>query len=472
MTTRHPGGRLLSALTAAVLTVGAAASIPTASAQAADAARPQPAGSQPAAAETNVRILSLNAWHQGTSVPGGVQGVLDTIEQSDANVVVLTESSVDFTKQVAQSLSTSSQTWYASPSGDSGIVSTFPVVDQKTMPYMQKAVLDTGDDEIAVYGAHLYYRYYATYLPRGYSPDTDPADGYPGWDKLPGGPVVDVDEILEVNQKSGRPEIIGDFIDEAAGDQEAGRPVFLAGDFNEPSVLDWSDDQADLFDHNGVTVPWQSTAALGEAGYVDSYRSAYPDEVTHPGFTWPSDNPAKEPKDITWAPEADERDRIDYIFHSQTPGLTLVEAGIMGPRTTIVRSERVLEDTQDNFLPSPEAWPSDHKAVVAEYVVAAEQTPKSPATIAAKFKPRQFTVGRPAKAVVRVTSTGATPTGEVVVRGKGFGANTGTLRDGRAVVKLGSPKRPGRVTLTIRYGGDDHTKRAVIIRTVRVKPRR
>jgi hypothetical protein len=73
---------------------------------------------------------------------------------------------------------------------------------------------------------------------------------------------------------------------------------------------------------------------------------------------------------LTWAPEADERDRIDYVFHRAAPGVKLLGAGVVGPRSTIVRNERVVEDTKDNFLPIPERWPSDHKAVLATYRLA------------------------------------------------------------------------------------------------------
>lgn len=318
-----------------------------------------------------LRILSLNTWHGGTTVPDGFQRILDTIEVSDANVVLLTESG-DTTQRVADALSTPEQKYYAASSGDAGIVSAFPIIEEGDLPDMKKAVLDLGSREAAVYAAHLYYRNYATYLPRGYGGGVDEPSEFAqyGWDKLPFGPVLDVPKILKVNQDSGRPDVIRQFVADARTEQAKGRAVFLGGDFNEPSTLDWTDATADLFDHHGLTIPWQSTEILRAEGFVDSYRSRYPDPVTHPGFTWPSDNADMPTEELTWAPEADERDRIDYIFHAPRPGLKLQEVGIVGPRTTIVRNERVLENTEDNFLPTPEGWPSDHKAVLAEYRVA------------------------------------------------------------------------------------------------------
>src|SRR6185437_14126078 len=89
-------------------------------------------------------------------------------------------------------------------------------------------------------------------------------------------------------------------------------PVIIAGDFNEPSHRDWTTETRNLSDHNGAIVRWPVTSKLEEHGFVDAYRAEYPNPITHPGYTFPANNLDKEPKDITTAPLADERDRIDY----------------------------------------------------------------------------------------------------------------------------------------------------------------
>ena len=110
-------------------------------------------------------------------------------------------------------------------------------------------------------------------------------------------------------------------------------------------------------------VPWPVTTLLHEAGFKDSYREKYPNPVTHPGYTYPSDNLALPPSKITWTPDADERERIDYIFYYPRKGLHLKDMAILGPKTSIRKSQRVTESGQDVFIKPLGVWPTDHKAV-------------------------------------------------------------------------------------------------------------
>ncbi|MEQ4207117.1 endonuclease/exonuclease/phosphatase family protein [Actinopolymorpha sp. B9G3] len=359
--------RRLAVLLAAVATLHGVVVVPAAF------ARP---GESVAAAPTTLRILSFNIWFEGTAVPDGLDYVVETIRMTGANVVLLSEAGAA-THAIAEALSTPEQPYYAAASDDAGIVSAFPIIDEAELPYAKKAILDVHGREVATYSAHLYYRNYATYLPRGYGGGVDEPSEFAqyGWDKLPDGPVLDVDKILQVNADSGRTEVISHIVADAALERAKRRTVFLGGDFNEPPADDWTAATGSLFDHQGLTIPWQTSAFLRDAGYVDAYRATYPNPVTHPGFTWPSDNPDKDVSELTWAPEADERDRIDYVFHRSASGVKLVSAGVVGPRSTIVRNERVVEDTDDNFLSIPEHWPSDHKAVLATYRLAGSPPP-------------------------------------------------------------------------------------------------
>lgn len=93
--------------------------------------------------------------------------------------------------------------------------------------------------------------------------------------------------------------------------------MIVGGDFNEPSHLDWIEENKNLYDHNGLVIPWTVTTLLEKDGFIDTYRHIYPNPLTHPGFTYPADNPLKEPGKLTWAPKADERDRIDFIFYQE-----------------------------------------------------------------------------------------------------------------------------------------------------------
>lgn len=321
-----------------------------------------------AAAPRTLSVLAINIWLGGTVVPPGRELVTKVIRESGADVVLLSESG-DATAWLAEDLSTGGERWWYADSSDTGILSRFPIVETGRLPFITKAVIDVEGRQVATYAAHLEYRWYATYLPRGYAAGV-PSGPYAGWDQLPGGPVTDLATVLQVNADSGRPEVIRAFLADAEQEQRRRRSVILGGDFNEPSVLDWTDAARNLFDHHGLAVPWQSTAALDEAGYVDAYRTVWPDEVRYPGFTWAVDNRSVDVSSLTWTPRADERDRIDYVFASPSPGLKLLGSGIIGPQGSIVRNERVPEATTEDFISHPEPWPTDHKAVLATYRLA------------------------------------------------------------------------------------------------------
>ena len=117
--------------------------------------------------------------------------------------------------------------------------------------------------------------------------------------------------------------------------------------------------------YSGVT--WVRSKLLYEAGFRDAYRVKYPNPITHPGFTFPSDNPAMPVERLTWAPEADERDRIDFIYYIPATGWEVEDAVIVGPKSSIIRSQRVEEDSQDTFSTPADIWPTDHKGVLIKF---------------------------------------------------------------------------------------------------------
>lgn len=311
----------------------------------------------------------LNAWHGGKQVAGGVGMIADIIKASGATLAFIPEAN-ETTPDIVARLNAEGSDFQYKLTGDNAIISAYPIGEVTALPYITKAVVTVGSVEIAAYAAHLQYRWYATYLPRGYGAGV-PSGPYSehGWNKIPSGPVTDEAGVDGVNEESGRPRVIAQFIEDALQERRLGRAVIIGGDFNEPSTLDWTKRTARLFDHHGVIQRWGSTQLLQDAGYIDAYRHRYPNPVTHPGFTWPSDNPTVAVNVLTWAPEADERDRIDYIFHHPDGRLKLKDAWVVGPRASIVRSRRVTESGKDRFVLAEIPWPTDHKGVLASYTV-------------------------------------------------------------------------------------------------------
>ncbi|MFC9438931.1 endonuclease/exonuclease/phosphatase family protein [Nocardia sp. NPDC057030] len=314
-----------------------------------------------------LRVLAMNLWHSGTKVAGGTELIADLIVSTRASIVLLSEATTA-TADVAAELARRGYEFNAVSSPDTGILTVFPIEDSADLRWMVKARLTIDGKRLTVYSAHLEFRWYAANLPRGYGPGVPPPDEFAeyNFDKIPSGPVTDPATIRRVNTASGRPEVISALLTDAKAELAQGSSVIIAGDLNEPSALDWTPATADMFDHNGVTMAWESTRLLHEAGFIDAYRSMYPDPVTHPGLTWPADNAEVDVAELAWAPEADERDRVDFVFAHET-ALSLSTVGIVGPRGSIVRGARQPETTQDNFAASPPRWCSDHKGILATY---------------------------------------------------------------------------------------------------------
>lgn len=315
-----------------------------------------------------VKVLQFNIWQEGTVVENGFNAVADEIVRSDADFVTLSEvrnyHNTRFCDRIVEALKERGQTYYSFYTEDSGLLSRYPITDSSTVYPLNddrgsiyRLVAKKGNQEFAVYTAHLDYRNCAYYDARGY-------DGN-NWEKIE--PVSDLDSILVLNRASVRDDAIARFVSTAEKDKAAGRIVILGGDFNEPSHLDWTEATKDMRDHYGLVVPWDVSVILEKAGYKDAYREKYPDPVTHPGFTCPADCPDIDLKKLVWSPEADDRDRIDFIMYSPFEGLTLSDMTIVGPKGDILRGERATEKTADPIIAPLGTWPTDHKAVLATF---------------------------------------------------------------------------------------------------------
>jgi exodeoxyribonuclease-3 len=124
-------------------------------------------------------------------------------------------------------------------------------------------------------------------------------------------------------------------------------PIFVVGDFNEPSHLDWTEAAAKA-GHHPMKVAFPTSQRMVEAGFTDSYRTIHPDEAAKPGLTW---SPVHEPKH----PDHHLM-RIDYVYF-KGKGVEVNDAKIVG------------EDKEHaDIVVSP--YPSDHRAVVATFIVA------------------------------------------------------------------------------------------------------
>jgi exonuclease III len=165
-----------------------------------------------------------------------------------------------------------------------------------------------------------------------------------------------------------------------------GMPVFLAGDFNSPSHEDWTAAAIGRWPHRRFAVEWPVAKAVQAAGFRDSYRQRHSDPLEDPGFTWWAERPAISDYNPG---SSDSQSRIDFVWHAgpvEVTGSTLVgESGAPGVTIEVT------------------PWPSDHRAVLSDFVVEAAPLPY----LVAADKQR-YVVGEPLSIVYRNrTSAGA-----------------------------------------------------------------
>jgi endonuclease/exonuclease/phosphatase family metal-dependent hydrolase len=224
-----------------------------------------------------------------------------------------------------------------------------------------------------------------------------PSDPY-GEDWIRDGHTVD-----EVSALEGRVRLpsIQPFLEVLPQLAQDGIPVFLAGDFNSPSHEDWGPEAISRWPFRRYPVGWPVAEAIHAAGFRDSYRQRHSDPLDHPGFTWWADRP--EIPDYNPGPPDSWQSRIDFIWYA-------------GP-AEVTQSTLVGESGASGVSIAVTPWPSDHRAVLSDFV--AEAAPM-PFLVAANR--RLFRSGE----LVSVVYCNRTPSGALIIApvnaGNGRGA--------------------------------------------------
>jgi len=333
-----------------------------------------------------LKVLQFNIWQEGWEVANGIDKIASVIVKSEADIVTLSEVRNwtnyvmhvpfnDFHSRLKQKLPSGWHGCFVDKPGDAidaGLVSKFPIqiaesVTDAPRSFIAAYHIITPCGPLWVCSAHLDWKAYALNNIRGYHHNY--------FTKLTN-PEPNPDNALEIDRCSGRGAALADFVRWAHDKRDL--PVILGGDFNECSHLDWTEPMKNKFGHAGVAVKWEHSKLLASTGhgFIDSWRELYPDPVTHMGATWPS----KSDKDFctSWAKEADERDRIDFIYY-RGRGLKAKTGHLVGPPEYFVFGKLNTEDEQHQedqspFLPGTRdvPWPSDHKAVIVKFELVAD----------------------------------------------------------------------------------------------------
>ena len=123
-------------------------------------------------------------------------------------------------------------------------------------------------------------------------------------------------------------------------------PVFVVGDFNEPSHLDWTEAAAKAGRHP-IKVAYPTSTGMVKAGFSDSYRKIYPDEMKNPGITWSPAYKVGDPRT--------HHDRIDFVYFKG--------------KDLQVKDVKILGENEENADIVVTPYPSDHRAVVATFTL-------------------------------------------------------------------------------------------------------
>lgn len=275
-------------------------------------------------------VISFNTWFGGTYAENYHDKQIKFIIESGADIIGLQEDHTG--ENVARLGHALSWDYWASGSSVS-ILSKYPI----DYLYGSDGVvgksggvrlnLDGKSQYVNFWSAHLSYKPYGPYdfCFEGMTQDQVMKR------EISSGRVSEMEEILTAME----PNI------KEADDV----PVFLVGDFNAPSHLDWKENMKD--NHCGYYgMQWPTSVKPIEAGLIDSFREKHPDPIKTKGITY---SPITEWNDDYEQPEP--RDRIDFIYYK-------------GSKLELLDSQVYMTGKPGYIL---DDWTSDHAAVMTTY---------------------------------------------------------------------------------------------------------
>jgi endonuclease/exonuclease/phosphatase family metal-dependent hydrolase len=279
--------------------------------------------------------MSFNVWVGGESGQQPLSQTAEVIRAARADVVGLQETHGserngrrnDAGRELAKLLG-----WhYYNQGGSPGILSRFPIATNTPARHGVLIQLPSGR-RLRMFNVHFNHAPYQPYQLLGIPYANAP------FIKTAGEAVAEA--------RKARGEEVGRLLAELKPAVASGDPVFLTGDFNEPSHRDWTE-RAAKAGRCPLPVAYPSTAEVERSGLRDAFREAHPDEVARPGWTWTPTTKPDDPKD--------RHDRIDFVFFA-------------GRGVAVTRCEVVGESREfAGVVVAP--YPSDHRAVVATVVI-------------------------------------------------------------------------------------------------------
>jgi len=266
-----------------------------------------------------IKIMTFNVLYSTSN-----EATLQALLEADADIIGLQEISTSRLMELAQQLHYNFHSFSKSAGNlsdqDTGILSRFPF----TRYSKNGAVVKVNSNlEVGIFSVHL--------APYPYQP-------YDFRDGIIHTPAEAVQAASET-----RISAIESVLDEVKEIKAEGIPVFLTGDFNEPSHFDWTAETAANNLHFGKVVEWPVSKAIVQAGFIDAFRVKFTSPANFPGITW-----------TTIEAEHEVYDRIDMVYHTSSDAYEFRNVNLVGGLNDVATIR--VEDYQ-----------SDHYAVVAEY---------------------------------------------------------------------------------------------------------
>ena len=276
-----------------------------------------------------VRIMTFNIWGDGKAGKQPLSQTAEVIKSARADIVGLQESHKN-AKAISDILG-----WnHVQQRRSVAVLSRFEIVETTPKKHGVKLRTDSGR-ELMLFNIHFrpspYQPYQLLNIPYGKGKFIK----------------TEAEAISEANKARGdqAASLLQDI--QTAADKKI--PVFVTGDFNEPSHLDWTAAAARAGRHP-IKTAYPASSAMVKAGFADAYRTIHPDEMKTPGYTWTTRTKITDPKD--------HHDRIDFIYF-RGPGLR-------------VKSVEIVGASKQNADITVVPYPSDHRAVVAAVGIAKE----------------------------------------------------------------------------------------------------
>jgi endonuclease/exonuclease/phosphatase family metal-dependent hydrolase len=287
-----------------------------------------------AEARETLRVMTFNIWVGGESSGLPLSQSLKVIQQARADLVGIQESHgarrdgerLDAARKLAKMLG-----WHYVDQGkeSTAILSRYPIV-ATTPKRLGAAVELPAGRRVWLFNVHFAHSPYQPYQLL----------------KIPynDAPFIDTEAQAVAEARQARGQQVDELLAEIESVSREHPPLFLTGDFNEPSSLDWTPSAA-AAKACPIAVRWPASARVLAAGLVDAYRVRHPDPLQARGHTWTPLTSADDPND--------RHDRIDFVFASGT--------GVRIANVEIVGESRQHAD----LVVAP--YPSDHRAVVATF---------------------------------------------------------------------------------------------------------